>query len=253
MLFGSRYFKISGKVPIRNVDLKFVGVGGRNPTTLTVAVLGPRPVKLSVRPVQVRVPGTSALVWDSKQPFDVTDALDRINTIWIPQANVVFTCRDVTPVPLDEAAVLQASGLSDPVKPMHLSDPDWSYTLDYVGKILNDNRDQSADLTMFLVHLCGSIPPGGNYPKADWGVTDKVYPVCLISDGGRVNSHETMAHEAGHFLSKRFTGKTFDHLDANAHPLFIDCLMKDGGSSPIAKIPYDDAVNNFNQPGTSYK
>jgi hypothetical protein len=172
-VFTSRYFRISGKVPIRNVDLIFVG-GRGNQAKLTVSVLGPRPVKLSVRPLQVGVAGTNALVWDSKQPFDVTDMLDRMNAIWIPQANVSFTCRDVTPVPLDEAAVLQASGLSDTVKPVHLSNPDWSYTMDCVGKILNDNRDQSADLTMFLVHLCGFIPAGGKYPKAAEGVTDTV-------------------------------------------------------------------------------
>ena len=197
-----------------------------------------------------------ALVLDSKQPFDVTDMLDRMNAIWIPQANVSFTCRDVTPVPLDEAAVLQASGLSNTDIPMHLSDPDWSYTMDYVGKILNDNRDQSADLTMFLVHLCGFIPAGGKYPKAAEGVTDTVYPVCLISDG-RVNSQETIAHEAGHFLGRRFNGgQNFGHLNANpdsgGNPAFIDCLMKDGGASVTARIPYGDAVDKFNQPGASY-
>jgi hypothetical protein len=83
-----------------------------------------------------------------------------------------------------------------------------------------------------------------------------VYPVCLISDS-RVTSQETMAHEAGHFLGKRFNGgKTFQHLNPNplsgGNPAFIDCLMKDGGASPTARIPFDDAVNKFNQPGASY-
>jgi hypothetical protein len=97
VLYGSRYFKISGKILSHTVGLNFVGVGGRNQATITVAVLGPRPVTLSVRPIQRRIPSTDALVWDSQQPFDLTAMLDRINTIWIPQANVVFTCRDTTP------------------------------------------------------------------------------------------------------------------------------------------------------------
>jgi hypothetical protein len=68
------------------------------PPALTIEeLMGPRPVTLSVRPIQRRIPSTDALVWDSQQPFDLTAMLDRINTIWIPQANVVFTCRDTTP------------------------------------------------------------------------------------------------------------------------------------------------------------
>jgi len=254
VLDGSRYVKISGKILSPSVDLKFVG-GRGNQATVTVAVLGPRPVTLSVRPIQRRIPSTDALVWDSQQPFDLTAMLDRINTIWIPQANVVFTCRDTTPVLLDEAAVLKASGISNPE--INLSNPDWTYTMDFVEEILNANRDQSANLTMFLVHQCASIAAGGNSPKSAWGVTGKVYPVCLISDGCRVNSQETMAHEAGHFLGRRFNfGRNFDHLnpnpDSGGNPAFIDCLMKDGGSSTTARIPYDDAVNKFNQPGASY-
>jgi len=206
-------------------------------------------VKLSVRPVLVRVPGTSALVWHSKQPFDQTDALDRINTIWIPQANVAFTCRDTTPVPIiDEEKIARAYGFYRDTSPLPQV-----VVIDSVRDMLNDSRDKSADFTMFLVEQSGRLSTHKVNVETDSGVTDHEFPVALISDS-RVIGHETMAHEAGHFLGKLFNGgKNFGHLDASVNPLFIDCLMKLGGASPIARIPFDDAVNNFNQPGTSYK
>jgi hypothetical protein len=50
------------------------------------------------------------------------------------------------------------------------------------------------------------------------------------------------AHEAGHLIGRPFNGgKDFPHSGGKFD------LMKDGGS-PVAKIPFDQAIKSFNPP-----
>lgn len=86
-----QYFRISPKhrIPISAV-VEAVSPYGTE-AKLDVQVLKPRNVKLSIRPVQVRGPQGDGLVYHRKRPFDPKAMVDQMNSIWTPQANVVFT------------------------------------------------------------------------------------------------------------------------------------------------------------------
>jgi hypothetical protein len=238
----TRYFKISSTLPQRRVDVTAVGRRGVE-ARLQVAVLPPRKVDLSIRPVQVRAgPQSDGLVFHSKKPFDVNAMVDHMNLIW-RQANVVFNLVSSTPAPIiDEAKISKAYGFysNKPLPEM--------VVINRVRDILNDLKDPKAELTLFLVQQCGHLDLGGSGQNitSDEGVSDHEFPVGLISDG-RTNIHELLAHEAGHLIGRRFnSGKNFPDLDASL-PANKYKLMKDGGDV-VAKIPLDDAVKYFNQP-----
>jgi hypothetical protein len=235
----TRYFKISGAVP-GLVDLNAVGRRGVE-AKLRVAVLKPRPVNVSIRPIQTLDPQSGNLVFHSKKPFDVDAMVQHMNDIWTPQANVVFKLTSSTPVPLtDQARIAKAYKFTD-THPL----PD-RVVLTYVRDMLNENRDLNAAVTLFLVAQAA----GKDIRDVNEGITDSVFPISLISDG-RTTIHELLAHEAGHLIGRRFNnGTDFPDLDpdmaANKNK-----LMNFGGSE-AAKISFDDAVKHFNQPGASY-
>src|SRR5712691_1700327 len=91
-LRDSRFFTVSGHSAHGRSTAKVKAINPRTAAVaaaLEVAVLGQRRVKLSVRPVQIR-DAQGSVVFHSKRPFDVKALVGQMNSIWTPQANVVF-------------------------------------------------------------------------------------------------------------------------------------------------------------------
>ena len=231
----TRYFKISGRMATKQVDVTAVSRRGEE-GKLQVRVLPRRKVDLSIRPVQVRASSqSSALVFHSKQPFDINAMVDHMNEIWTPQANVVFNLVSSNPVPIiDEVEIGKAYDQSGPIALPQ------TVTLDRVRNILNRNKDAKAELTLFLVQTCGVLDQGGRNTSTPQGVSDDEFPIGLISDA-RIHIHELLAHEAGHLIGRKFnSGKNFHHSGGKFD------LMMDGGNVE-AIVPFKDVLH-FNQP-----
>lgn len=148
-----RFFKLTGKM-----------LGGKIGTTVRVAksqkskaegsllvvVLKQRPLKLSIRPVQVRN-NKRNWVYHCESNYDAKALLGRINAVWTPQANIVFAPASFDPAPLDDqAAIAKALGTSSPnpiVPPIIEYD-------DFLGifQKLKDNEKTKSDFTIFRVH-----------------------------------------------------------------------------------------------------
>jgi hypothetical protein len=242
-LLGERLFMISGTLPVSNVRVR------AGSDTLRIAVLKPRPVKLSIRPVQVRDPNNpnGALVYHSKQPFDVNAMVAQMNNVWTPQANVVFTLVSSTPVPLiDEPKLAKIMGLTEEERPAVL--PEAVNMTQFKG-LLIDNRDKNADLTMFLVERVAegqvrNLTYTGGLTHLEPG-----FAISLISDSRTKEPllKLLMAHEAGHFVGNM--AHTDDAEDEKFRPLDKrKQLMVNGGASlGYQLIPFDLVIQRFNK------
>ena len=239
---GDRLFKISGNVPGTNFWVEAKRPGGGLPLAkLTVAVLKPRPVKLSIRPIWVRGgPFRTAVVPHSKKPFDFKVMVDQMNAVWTPQANVVFTLVSSPAVNLtDDAGIAKRIGITS-TDPDTISFPEIVNIRTY-NEILNEYKDKNADLTMFLVKACSRGPVTSvEYGE---GFTFPPDEISLISDK-RTEIPELMAHEAGHFLGS-YPGFIYWHSDEYLKDNAEDKddtdkrlqLMHQG--APNYKIPFD--------------
>jgi hypothetical protein len=245
-LTDARYFRISGSAPIgpRLAQVKAVTAGKSRPeAVLDVAVLKQRKVKLSIRPVQVRAP-QGGMVFHSKKPFDTKAMVEQVNSIWTPQANVVFELVSSDPAQItDEAEIAKILDLK-----MSKEAPLPSMVvLQRFSDVFVRLKDKNADLTMFLVESAGDLnDPRVLYSHANKvnGITDPLLGISLISDA-RTSQRDVMAHEAGHFIGSRpgRDGKLmiFGHRGGTRD------LMQDGGSE-AARIPFHDAIDFFNRP-----
>lgn len=186
-------------------------------TTLKVIILKQKPVKIAIRPVQVR-DEKGGLVSSSKNLVDPKVLRDEMNAIWTPQANVVFELSKTDPVTID------------PLKPGQDAD----ITNENVKKAFMDKKDPDAMLTFFMVKRAV------NRDGKDLGVIDSQAGISLISDD---RSDSTMAHEAGHFLgSLSESGKfsmRYGHQGKDEN-----LLMRAGGAG--RRIPYG-IVTDFNK------
>lgn len=204
--------------------------------TLEVAVLNERRIKLAVRPVLIPDPGTGAPRLHSKKPFDIATLVAQMNSIWSPQANVVFTLVSSAPVLIDDgAAIAKSLGLlaASATLPAIVD-------IQKFESLLDANKDKSADLTMFLVEQAADTDPAATRPHVVAGATNAALGISLIGDD-RTLQPELMAHEAGHFIgdSGYRTGSGHPTSDPKA-------LMRTGGS-PFAKISFDEATLHFNR------
>jgi len=189
---------------------------------LKVLVLRPRPVTISIRPVYV--------VQDKKEAAytnfggGAQALVDVMNTIWTPQANVVFTLGS------SDKAVIKA--INPDAKGVEITDA-------AILKELKEAKGSAQGLTAFMVR---QALDGGDVVS---GVTNAEAGVALISDS---RGDSTIAHEAGHYLGAvddkgKFTGR-YGHKGSQA----VEMLMRDGGAG--YKIPYG-AVSDFNKGYTS--
>ncbi len=216
-----RIFKIIGNsfVPLGKAKIE-----AKNPRTRTVEeslqviVLKKKVVKIAIRPVQFHN-AAGILVNSSAITIDPPLLLNQMNRIWNSQANIFFEMSRTGPVTIDR--------LRD--APADFQDSDLK--ADFIA-----NRDPGADLTFFMVKLAL------NEKSAVSGVIDSEARYALVSDGP-LESDNTMAHEAGHYLgSLNEAGKFSQHYPDRESG--SDLLMADGGSG--YRIPFSD-VTDFNK------
>jgi hypothetical protein len=215
----SRLFKITANshlglgVKIEAVDPK----KKRAEATLKVIILKQKPVKIAIRPVQVR-DEKGTLVNSNVNPIDAKVLLDEMNTIWTPQANVVFELSKKDPVFISQLKAGQPADITNE-----------ALKADFIAK-----KDPDAALTFFMVKRAV------NRDSKDLGVINSEAGISLISDD---RSDSTMAHEAGHFLgSLSESGKfsmRYGHQGTDEK-----LLMRAGGAG--RKIPYE-IVTDFNK------
>lgn len=242
----TRYFRISPAAPRGplRAQVNAVSRGHSKPAAvLDVAVLRTKKVKLSIRPVQIRDPEGN-LVFHSKKPFDIAAMVEQMNSIWTGQANIVFELVSSNPAPFEherEVAQILDLKMTDkaPLPPM--------VVLQRFANLFSTLKDKNADLTMFLVESAGDLgDPKAPYRAATRvsGVTDSALGISLISDD-RTSIFELLAHEAGHRIGSFIgQGGKFVRFGHRGGP---QDLMHEGGSA-IAKIPFHDVIDFFNNP-----
>jgi hypothetical protein len=248
-----RTFLISGIVSGTNFQVQAMDPRGFALDTLQIAVLKPRPVKLSIRPIQVRSP-QGGLVYHSKVSFDANAMVDQMNSIWTPQANVVFTLVSSNPAQvIDEAKIGNLLGKSlGPAFQGPAPLPE-TVNIHVLKDLLIENVDKNADLTMFLVQSCSKGETGNTlsvHGVTDWGPG---WAFSLIGDW-RAKEPALMAHEAGHFLGN-MRDHTDDADDDKGDPkdkrrqLMVNggaTLVNSDGSAGYKLIPFDLAIKRFN-------
>jgi hypothetical protein len=241
----TRHFQISPIAPHGSLRTQLKAVARGHPkqqAVLDVAVLPPRPVKLSIRPVQIRDPQGN-LVFHSKKPFDTAAMVDQMNSIWTLQANVVFELVSSNPAPVtDEGEIAKILDLKSDKAPL----PPF-VALPTFTPVFDRLKDPNAELTMFLVEKAGDLgKPGTPYRNATTvsGITDPKLGISLISDE-RTFLPELMAHEAGHRIGST-VGKDGKFLKFG-HTGGPRDLMHDGGRAE-AKVPFKDVIGFFNRP-----
>jgi hypothetical protein len=237
-LFSSKAAHLRGPVKVQAIN----PATSRPETALNLSVLGARKVKLSIRPVQVR-DQNGAVVYHSKKPFDIAALVATMNSIWKPQANVVFELISSNPVLIDDVAVI-AKALD--VTPRAETRLPPMVVLQRFETLLDGLKDRDADITMFLVKEAGDLnDPNRLYIRAAnvAGVTNPRLGISLISDSRELQP-EVMAHEAGHTIGSFIgTGQQFVSF---GHRGDKRALMHEGGSA-VAKIPFQDTLDFFNR------
>jgi hypothetical protein len=233
-----RFFKITAnhKIGYNGVTLTARRAGASTPeAAIKIVPLGIRSVNLAIRPVQQK-DKNGALVNHSKIPFDTKALCNEMNSIWTPQANVVFTLVSSKP------AVITDKDMADFAK-LHGYPGGTNDSLPGAVDIQTFTplfkpflaEPPKADLTMFLVQ---KAKEGTSTPL---GVTDTQLGFSLIGDD---RLYKTMAHEAGHWLGS-FGGPAGWSTYGHAGP---GLLMSDGQTDyqRTPKIPFDDTVTYFN-------
>ena len=217
---SSRLFKITaGKRLGYGLKIEAVNPKWKKPEAeLKVIILKQKPVTIAIRPVRVLDDKGAPVNSSLQKDFNAKALLDQMNSIWTPQANVVFALGKTDPVTLKNLR---------PGQPADITDVD-------LKSELIQNKDGGSALTFFMVKRAV------NKDSKDLGVINSEAGISLISDD---RSDSTMAHEAGHFLgslseSGKFS-KRYGHQGTDA-----SLLMREGGAG--YKIPYD-IVTDFNK------
>jgi hypothetical protein len=228
-----RYFNIYGATKPTDVQVTAKDKDGTQ-THIRVVALDQRIVKLAIRPVVVD-DGSGKLIPHSRRPFDTAAMVKGMNSIWTPQANVVFDLVSSEPAPItDQSEIAKMLDLKTTNKaPL----PDIVSIQKFAPifmRLKSSLKSPQANFTMFLVK---QAQDGTSLPN---GVTDAEKGFALIGDSRL--EHYTMAHEAGHFLGSikgpRGDLVTFRH---KAPPGGLMSLVSYG-----YKIPFDYVIDYFN-------
>jgi hypothetical protein len=239
LLIGSpRFFKITanGRIGYQGVTLTATKAGASTPeAAIKIVPLGVRPVNLAIRPVQ-QMDKNGTLVNHSKIPFDTKALCKDMNSIWTPQANVVFTLVSSKPAVITDknmADFAKQYGYPGGTKDSLPAAVDIQAFTPLFKPFLAESP--KANLTMFLVQ---KAKDGTGTP---YGVTDTELGFSLIGDD---RLYKTMAHEAGHWLGS-FSGPAGWSTYGHAGP---GLLMTDGEKDyqKTPKIPFDDTISYFN-------
>ena len=216
-----RVFNIVGNSPV-GLDVAKVQATNTRTTkveaTLKVLVLRQLSIKISIRPTVVLDDQQNEVSF-TNAPIGAQSLLDRMNSIWEPQANIVFTLGRT------DAALIH--GLSPKSEGANIQNP--AQLASFQSK-----KDSAADLTMFLVRRAF------DGKERVSGVTNAKEGFALIGDD---RSATTLAHEAGHFLGAvnehgKFSQR-YGHQGTDP-----ELLMRDGGAG--WKIPFS-LVTDFNK------
>ena len=211
-----RLFEVSAK-SVPGMDKAVVTAKGPKKSDgeaiLKVLVLRRKDVKVAIRQVFTRANGRSTPFGD--KPVDPQAAVDHMNLIFNPQANVYVTLVNKDPAVFD----IDDASRWEP-----------AFEKEGVLKFFQNNKAKGADLTIFVVRTAHS---GG---KPVRGVCRAGDAIAMVADSREEN---TIAHETGHFLGA-------GHWDGK------DLLMSDDGLVPGRKIPYANVIQ-FNQEYTKNK
>ena len=202
---------------------------------LRAVVLKQRSLKLSIRPVQV-LDAKKNWVYHCERNYDAKALTGRVNAIWTPQANIVFSLTSFDPALLeDKEALAKALGTKSdsPLVPAVIEYDDFLG----IFQKLKDKDKSKADFTIFMVHR---FTHGGD---AVFGTTHLKGGFALVSDDGRNEDGTTMAHEIGHYFGTLGKGSYYGENNTSQ-----DLLMSQGTDG--TKIPFDDVISYFN---TNYK
>ena len=217
---NSRLFKITANKRL-GWGLKIEAVNPKTKTAavapLKVIILKVKPVTIAIRPVRV-LDDKGSPVASAQKEVNAKALLDQMNTIWTPQANVVFDLGKTDAVTLKTLKPGQDADITK----VPLRDE------------LIANKDPGAALTFFMVKRAV------NKDSKDLGVINSELAISLISDD---RSDSTMAHEAGHFLGSLSESGKFSQRYGH-QGIDASLLMRDGGAG--WKIPYD-IVTDFNK------
>src|SRR5260370_28215176 len=132
-----RVFNIVGNSPV-GLDVAKVqatNTRARVEATLKVLVLRQMSIKISIRPTQV-LDDQKSVVSFTNAPIGAQSMLDQMNSVWEPQAHIVFTLGRT------DAALIH--GLSPKSEGADIQNPTTSASF-------QNEKDRDADLTMFLV------------------------------------------------------------------------------------------------------
>ena len=223
----SRVFRVWARAAPRNQTVTATKRHAKTPeANLEVSVVHARPISLAIRPVQIPDPADPKKVTSHSHlptdPKTLNAAVAFMNSIWTPQANVVFNLVSTAPYLPSGADIAKAFGLK--ATSGSLAD---SVDFPKFGDLFDQNKDK-ADYAMFLVYKATDT---GSPTDA---VTMRDLPVSLISDS-RKSLPDIFAHEAGHLLGFRgHSGKGPKEL------------MNEGGSI-VDKISYGDVISIFNK------
>jgi hypothetical protein len=216
-----RVFNIVGNSPV-GIDVAMVQATNTRTTRveamLKVLVLRQLLIKISIRPVQV-LDDQKKVVNFTEAPTDAQNLLDQMNSIWEPQANIVFTLGRTDPALIDGLlAKSQGADIQNPT----------------MSASFQSQKDRAADLTVFLVRRAFD---GKDRVS---GVTNAKEGFALIGDD---RSTTTLAHEAGHFLGALDENGKFSQRYGH-RGTDPELLMRDGGAG--WKIPFS-LVRDFNK------
>jgi hypothetical protein len=185
---AKRLFRVSGKL-ITGSHGTFINAMSRKTgnleARLKVVLMRPKPMKVSLRQIQVyKDDAMKDMVLSSKIKFDPQAMLDHMNSVYGPQTNITFALARTDPV-LIPTLVVGAEGPSR-INAAHTA-------------ALTSAKDPDADLTIFF-SLSAFDPPVRSHTP--WlfgknGYTNAKEGFCVVADS---RLEYTVEHEAGHFL-----------------------------------------------------
>jgi hypothetical protein len=204
---STRLFKVSASSVVgdHGTVISATNAGAdKNEAKLKVLVLQQKPLKVSLRQIQVYSDETKKnVVLSSKEKFDPDAIRDHINWVWDRQANISFALGKTDPALI----VSLAPGAEGP-----------SRTSDADTRALVSQKDSDAHLTIFFAHKAFDPPKNSHTPwqfsKNGYTAAEKGF--CVVADG---RLEFTVEHEIGHFLGAldargKFV-KDFGHSSGN--------------------------------------
>jgi hypothetical protein len=228
-----RFFRIHGKKNV--IDFPGALIKARSnrkvEASLRVVVVKSMSVKIAIRNLQVR-DANGNIVFHSDKPCDPYLEMAIMDSIWIPQTNMMFDLVPSGPALIDTSdqntkqAVAKGFGLRDPNNAVIAPRVEPGKIKDVFQKL----RVDGTDITFFFVD---QVLAGPTVPVAGLMLPEGL---GFVSTG---HARSTFAHEAGHFIGghpEKSGWKQQHHTYDRDRSRDIVMLMRDGGGG--FKIPF---------------